>query len=146
MATRFIRLNVCSSFENLFYLFKSDYETELETIQFLIDTEFSKSFTQIEPVFNKDGFYFDRKKSFVWYEWRGTAWTNNKLKDRFKFEFDAANHVPMSNETFNAIKIVLRYNRNKELLDLYVKEDFRRMLKNVTRNSYISRIEMLNEN
>src|SRR4051812_7547141 len=83
-----------------------------------------KEYNRIAPVFNRDGYYFDRSKNLCWIEVGGEAW---KYSDRKNFEF-LLNHSVGNNrihpELYEAIGVVLSYGVNpRDLLKIYLTEN-----------------------
>jgi hypothetical protein len=44
--------------------------------------------TLIHPMFNRDGYYYDRHKKFCWFEVNGKAYHNKDLADSFCYQMN----------------------------------------------------------
>ena len=79
------------------------------------------------PLVGKDGFYYHRQSKLAWMEYKGVA----RLYDieTFMSEFDILNHIPLTQSSRDAIKVLIknkecsdelreRYNYDSHILDL----------------------------
>jgi hypothetical protein len=82
---------------------RTDEEIRQLTIEELIDQRFE----QITPVFNREGWYYDRLKKFSWYEWSGTAWKAEV--SQFVWELDQHNAKLLEPAEVKAIKTLIVY-------------------------------------
>jgi hypothetical protein len=66
---------------------------------------------QIEPIFNRNGFYFDRFKKFYWFEVNGTAWKYSRdAKGTFNYKMNVVNlsERVYREKVMNAIKLLIK--------------------------------------
>jgi hypothetical protein len=63
------------------------------------------SMKEIEPVFNRNGRYYDRLNKKAWYEWNGKAFLENRIDD-FIYEFNNLSVRILSKEEFSAFKLL----------------------------------------
>jgi hypothetical protein len=59
----------------------------------------------IEPVYNRNGYYYDTISNKCWFESDGDAFEMNK--DQFIFELKIKNHKPLIHKEREAIKILI---------------------------------------
>lgn len=99
------------------------------------------SYRPMDPIFNRDGWYYDREIDIRWYE----VEYNNKFyafaekdSEMFLHCLDTASHVPLSTVEINAIKTLMLYsNRNKRAFrDLLYIDDHCKTLREIGRNGY----------
>ena len=82
--------------------------TDEEVIQYTIDDLIDEQrMEQIEPVFNRDGFYYDRLNNSAWHEWKGTAWKGD-VED-FKYRLGQCNARILEPDEVEAIKALIVY-------------------------------------
>ena len=63
--------------------------------------------TQIDPIFNRDGWYYDRKTKRSWYEFKGRAFTKDHTERQFLYELNMLDHEILSEEEVRAIETLL---------------------------------------
>jgi len=101
--------------------------------------------TKIDPVFNRDGWYYDRVKKVSWLEMGGEAWQDERTGD-FLYRLELLGHSPLSKVELKAIK-TLR-NRNicpKSLRKLKYTDYCWKQNRQAYRGSRLWRIRMLKE-
>lgn len=62
---------------------------------------------KIEPTFNRNGYYYDRKTKLTWIEIDGEAFKYDT--EMFLYEFKLANHKQLTQNERNAIKTLIKY-------------------------------------
>ena len=79
--------------------------------------EFNNSDLKTQPIFNRDGWYYDRMTKLSWIEFNGKA----KLDDNpsyFIYTLKHESHKRLSSKERDAIKVLMSYNRcPKELIE-----------------------------
>jgi hypothetical protein len=90
--------------------------------------------TEIFPVFNRSGYYYDRLKKITWIEHNGWAKTYRNGKD---FLYDLNIGEPqLENSVFEAMKRLIKLGyKNKELFQDYYNERARRQIRKTGRNA-----------
>lgn len=68
--------------------------------------EFDDCYLRISPIFNRDGYYFDRKLDLTWIEYKGLAW-NTSDKSYFLHTLDQLNHLPLRDGERRAIEYII---------------------------------------
>ena len=63
---------------------------------------------RIDPVFNRNGRYFDRKEGVVWEECDGRAYQEGRIDD-FIYELKTLSHKPLSHTERQAIHALIDY-------------------------------------
>lgn len=62
---------------------------------------------QTKPVFNRDGWYYDRKTNNCWAEWNGTAWKMDK--QQFLYELQQLNTPTLHPDEVKAIQTLILF-------------------------------------
>lgn len=94
-------------------------------------------YKEIEPVFKRVGWYFDRQTNRAWYEAHGRAWLCRRPDD-FLYCLKLADHRQLSGPERVAIQALLhRNNCPKELREQLVTDNEIRMLREIRRNGYM---------
>ncbi len=76
-------------------------------------------YEEVRPVFNRDGYYYDRYVDVFWLESKGRAWIVDSPQ-RFFNELRRLNHKPLSEAERHAIQVLLHGGLAPQLLrDLY---------------------------
>lgn len=94
----------------------------------------------IIPVFNREGWYYDRKAKFSWYEFvdkKGDiiAYTTvSALYKTFEFKLKLLNHIPLSIKERKAINTLRKY-AGKELRELAYTDDSWNATRNTGRSA-----------
>ena len=125
-----------NNYEWLFQSFPEDeyQRTDDEVCQLTIDGLINDKFEQIEPVFNRDGWYYDRLANHSWYEWKGTAWKAEV--DQFKYELGQHDARILEPAEVKAIKTLIVYGScNLELRQLLWDHDNKIMTRDTFRNT-----------
>lgn len=108
--------------------------TDDEVRQLTIDDLLSQGFKQIDPVFNSEGWYYDRGRDACWHEWSGTAWEGNV--DDFKYELSQLEARILEPAEVKAIRTLMVYGScPRELQDLLWHHSNKVMLRNTIRNT-----------
>lgn len=108
--------------------------TDAEVRQLAIDDLLEQGFKQIEPVFNREGWYYDRHANYVWHEWSGTAWEGDV--DQFKYELSQHDARILERDEVKAIKTLIVYGSCPMVLrQLLWDHDNKVMLRNTIRNT-----------
>jgi len=85
-------------------------------------------YTKIVPLFNRDGWYYDRWLKLTWYEKDGYAWKHKDLNsdtELFLYTLDQLNTKCLNCEEINAIKTLMIYGIcPKELKDLLFRHSY----------------------
>ena len=82
----------------------SEEEIFRKAVNFL---EVEEGMTRRNPIFNRDGWYFDRKLKESWVEWRGTAWEQEV--DSFLWEWRQQNTPFLENDQLRALETLYLY-------------------------------------
>jgi len=73
---------------------------------------------EISPVFNRDGYYYDRITKTAWVEILGRAFEYSPVQ--FMYELSMLSHKPLRDIEFQALKtLVINKKASKEMRDLY---------------------------
>lgn len=100
--------------------------------------------TKIDPIFNRDGWYYDRYKKISWIEDNGIAYTSSTLGRQFLHELETLNTKVLSDTEMKAIETLIIYgSSNKEIEKLLYKNMFRLMTQNIIIRSKLARMEIL---
>lgn len=101
---------------------------------------------QIDPVFYRDGWYYDRRLRMSWYEWRGTAWTERTegaLSKQFLYELSEHSARILEPDEIAAIKTLAIYGSvskgQKELLYMHQQKI---ALRDIRRESFRMRLRL----
>ena len=96
---------------------------------------------QIEPVFYREGWYYDRQDKKCWYEWRNTAWETEYRY--FQHELHSLNERILQPVEVQAIHTLLIYDTSstlrREFAYLLSGHNSKLMLRNIRRNIQILR-------
>ena len=86
-----------------------------------------KEENRINPIFNRNGYYFDREKQIAWLEINGEAWLYDTKKDfQFALDHNEGNNR-IHNDVFQAIGVIMSYHlADRKLINLYLIEDYMR--------------------
>lgn len=128
--SRFKRLNVPDRFLSIFNII---HEVNIEDIKHY-RLQLKKEYIQIEPVFNKNGYYLDRKTNKTWVEINGTAWiySNSQFfKDQLEI-YCGSNRL--SNDKFSMLSglifsKIIDYQKHKDLYRMYLIQHTKRELR-----------------
>ena len=143
--SRYKVLPVPQFFENIKWQNESFADDEVQRTESqvltLVEIQlFDEGFTKIEPVFNRDGWYFDRQTKKCWYEWKGTAWTTGKDLEQFQYELRQLGLPTFTSAEIKAIQVLLHYNNcnakvRRELNAILWDHSHQVMLRNIYRNT-----------
>ncbi len=77
----------------------------------------------MKPIFNRDGWYYDRKKKYAWYECNGRAWDGSHCTEDFIYEMQQLDVKALTQTERKAIETLIIYKIcPKELKDLLRKD------------------------
>jgi len=65
-------------------------------------------FPEIQPIINRDGWYYDRRRHLEWFEYRGQAFSISKDGAQFRYELQLANAHRLTQREREAYREVLR--------------------------------------
>lgn len=110
--------------------------------------------TQIDPVFNRDGWYYDRLAKQSWYEIAGTAWkvlpefTHTSLYETsFLYELETLNIRMLSQAELDAIHTLKAYrNCPESLKEMLYLHNWAKANRDIERESAMSEMLYLREN
>lgn len=94
----------------------------------------NKKFIATDAVFNRDGFYLDRKTNKVWVEFEGSAWLYS-TPDYFKDQLETnCGSNRLSNEKFSMLSglissKIIDYRKHKDLYRMYLIQHAKRELR-----------------
>lgn len=78
---------------------------------------------RVIPVFERNGFYYDRYTKIAWYEINGEAWKCRR-NDDFIFQLEHIGDVRMYPKVFEAIKVLIQWNaESKKQRKAYMVEE-----------------------
>ena len=110
---RYKILPVNSMFANIewqFTPFADEEPLDQETINELVAKELViEGWEEVDPVFHREGWYYDRIKKFSWHEYKGRAWTNNGDTRMFLYEIDKLNFRLLETPELKALKTLFVY-------------------------------------
>jgi len=93
-----------------------------------------KEYIQIEPFFNKNGYYLDRETNKTWVEINGTGWLYS-TPDYFKDQLETnCGSNRLSNEKFSMLSglissKIIDYRKHKDLYRMYLIQHAKRELR-----------------
>ena len=95
---------------------------------------------EIDPVFNKEGRYFDRKLNLCWHE----AFDGNMIRafverdaEQFNFTLITLLHRPLTEKEVEAARTILYYEKNRKLSSLLGTDSHWKRLRNIRRGTRI---------
>lgn len=97
-------------------MFYSGEKTQKEYVEF---------FEEIVPVFNRDGFYYDRFLKLSWYEFNGQAWINSGAG--FPYQLERTGNNRMHPKVFDGLSGLRNWNilTKKQIKDLEIEQEER---------------------
>lgn len=128
--SRFKRLNVPDRFLSIVSFMKENNIPELSRL-----VEFRrKEFTEIAPVFNKNGYYLDRKEQKTWVEIDGFAWLYSTTENFYLYLEVNCGRNRLSNDKFLMLaglisSGIINHKRHKDLYRMYLIQDEKRQLR-----------------
>lgn len=132
--TRFKRLNVPEIFLSRLNLVRDELFLK-DTLELKKHHErLQKEFIITDTVFNRDGFYLDRKTNKTWVEINGTAWIySNSQFFKDQLEIYCGNNR-LSNDKFSMLSglifsKIIDYRKHKDLYRMYLIQDTKRKLR-----------------
>jgi len=139
-------LSVPCFFGNMEWVYRSEETTDAEVFDCVVDQLVEDKFERLTPVFNRDGWYYDRLAKRSWYEWKGTAWTNKGCADQFLYELSQHDARMLEPAEVKAIRTLMVYgSANQELLELLWQHEHKVMLRNIYRDAILWRIRLLDK-
>lgn len=97
-----------------------------------------EGFQQIEPVFNRNGWYYDRTTKESWYEFGGKAWASES--GQFLYELALLNTPWLKDEEIESIKTLKLYgNCPRVLLEMLWRHQDNVDLRNLRRDYKLHR-------
>ncbi len=93
-----------------------------------------KEFTETAPVFNKNGYYLDRKEQKTWVEINGFAWLYLTTENFYLSLEVNCGRNRLSNDKFLMLaglisSGIINYKRHKDLYRMYLIQDEKRQLR-----------------
>ena len=112
-----------------------NYEWLNETKEDVIAELESEGFKRISPVFNRDGFYYNRIARRCWHEWQGTAWLGEE--SMFLYELKLHNVRMLTHAERQAITTLMKYRScPPELYDTLYYHNIKIMQRNIFRQAF----------
>ncbi len=109
----------------------SPFNMEPEGWEFFEVESCLKDYEEITPIFQRNGWYYDRKEDFAWIEVNGRAW-RDKRTDDFLYRLSIQNHRPLADVERQAIEALMRRNMcPKALRKLYRLDENVRHLRSI---------------
>ncbi len=109
------------------------YNYEEKTYRELVQEELR--YVEVPPVFNRDGWYYDRIAKIAWYEYNGMAWINDN-PGQFLYELQCLNSRWLNKDEVKAIKILMIYGScPKSLIEALVQNEHNFQHRDVYRNA-----------
>jgi hypothetical protein len=110
------------------------YNYEEKSYRELVQEELPR-YVEITPVFNRDGWYYDRIAKIAWYEYNGMAWINDRTDD-FLYELQCLNARWLNKDEVKAIKTLIVYGScPKSLYEIMYQHELNTQHRNICRNS-----------
>jgi hypothetical protein len=115
--------------------------------RFHVETMEEMGYMPIKPIFKRDGWYYDRKKKWAWYEFHNKAWSGKKCTEDFLYELRQLDTKRLSKAERDAIKTLIIYGIcPKELKYLLWQDNDNRMLQYTYWSARKSRQDILGKN
>jgi hypothetical protein len=75
---------------------------------------------EVQPIFNRNGLYLDRKSKTAWVEYKGKAYDYTHQYDGERYSLNLLNHKPLTNKETQYINFLIRSRvATKDLKKLY---------------------------
>ena len=101
-------------------------------------------FFEITPIFQQNGWYFDRFTKSCWCEWNGKAYTKQGINQEFLHELDQQNVKHLHPDVVQAIRTLISHRMcPKPLLELLWKHQNNETLKHIYREAKKTRRAIL---
>ena len=99
----------------------------------------------VEPVFNRDGLYFDREANKCWIEIKGQAW--KYPPSQFKYDLECKNHILLTDSDRKALEQLIRNNiiKDRKILEMFYLDGHRRECRDVYRCTQARTMRYLKE-
>lgn len=130
--SRYKVLPVPSFFRTMYY-----FHDETENIFDVIKYELGNRCQFLVPVFNRDGWYYDRIRNFSWYEYANIACTKEGEEKQFLYELEQLNTKVLEPAEIKAINTLRVYGScPKELVELLYKDEQNRHLREIYKTRF----------
>lgn len=111
--------------------------------KFFTDSMEEMGYIPMKPIFNRDGWYYDRKKKFAWFEFDGRAWDGKHCTWMFLNEMQQLDTKVLSRAERNAIETLIAYKTcPKQLKELLFRDTNNKLLNDMERSvkSFVNRL------